>query len=110
MNLPGTSHVNYLVIKKFKIAEQKGSCTPNPTREQEVRIIHSLAGAAGSNPAGGVEVLSLVSVVCCVLTGTGLCTGPIPPPEESYRVWCESLSVIRCNNNTLNLQCVDRKR
>jgi hypothetical protein len=25
----------------------------------------SLAGIAGSNPAGGVDVLSLVSVVCC---------------------------------------------
>jgi len=27
-----------------------------------------------------------------------LCDGPIPGPEESYRV-CVSLSVIKCSNN-----------
>jgi hypothetical protein len=32
--------------------------------------------------------MSLVSV--CVLSGTGLCDGPIPRPEESYRLWCVS--------------------
>jgi hypothetical protein len=25
---------------------------------------------------------------CCVLSGRVLCDGPIPRPEESYRVWC----------------------
>ena len=30
----GTSHVNYLVIKSYKLAEQTGSYTPNPTREE----------------------------------------------------------------------------
>ena len=25
---------------------------------------------------------------CCVLSGRGLCDGPITHPEESYRVWC----------------------
>jgi hypothetical protein len=25
---------------------------------------------------------------CCVLSGRGLCDGPIPHPEECYRVWC----------------------
>jgi hypothetical protein len=29
-----------------------------------------------------------VSCECCVLSGTGLCDGPIPRPEESYRLWC----------------------
>jgi hypothetical protein len=24
----------------------------------------------------------------CVLSGRGLCDGPIPRPEESYRLWC----------------------
>jgi hypothetical protein len=28
----------------------------------------------------------VVSVVC--LSGRGLCDGPIPRPEESYRLWC----------------------
>jgi hypothetical protein len=26
----------------------------------------------------------------CVLSGRGLCYGPIPRPEESYRLWCVS--------------------
>jgi hypothetical protein len=25
---------------------------------------------------------------CCVLSGRGLCDGPITCPEESYRLWC----------------------
>ena len=29
-----------------------------------------------------------VSFECCVLSGSGLCDGPITRPEESYRVWC----------------------
>jgi hypothetical protein len=29
-----------------------------------------------------------VSCECCVLSGRGLCDGPITRPEESYRVWC----------------------
>ena len=30
----GTSHVNYLVIKTYKLAEQTGSYTPNATQEE----------------------------------------------------------------------------
>ena len=45
----------------------------------------SLAGIAGSNPAGGMDV-SLVNVVCC--TGRGLCDGLITRSEESYRLFC----------------------
>jgi hypothetical protein len=29
-------------------------------------------------------------VQCFVLSGRGLCDGPIPRPEESYRLWCVS--------------------
>ena len=29
-----------------------------------------------------------VSCECCVLSGRGVCDGPITRPEESYRVWC----------------------
>ena len=32
-----------------------------------------------------------VSCQCCVLSGRGLCDGPIPLPGESYRVWCVCL-------------------
>jgi len=44
----------------------------------------------------------------CVLSGRGLCGGPIPRPEKSCRMWV-SLSVIRCNNNPLHLQWVGRR-
>ena len=44
---------------------------------------HSLVGIAGSNPAGGMDVCC----ECCVLSGRGLCDGPITRPGESYHVW-----------------------
>ena len=43
-----------------------------------------LAGIAGSNPAGGMNV----SCECYVLSGRGLCAELITRPEESYRRWC----------------------
>jgi hypothetical protein len=42
---------------------------------------------------------------CCVLLGRGLCDGPIPRPEKSYRLWC----VVVCyhmNNNPVHLTMV----
>ena len=42
----------------------------------------SLAGIAGSNPAGGMDV----SWECCMLSGRGLCEGLISRPEKSYRL------------------------
>jgi hypothetical protein len=53
----------------------------------------SLAGIAGSNPAGA---WIFVCCGCCVLSGRGLCDGPIPRPEESYRLRC----VIVCGLET----------
>jgi hypothetical protein len=42
----------------------------------------------------GFEILPGGMDVCllrvCVLLGRGLCDGPIPRPEESYRLWCVS--------------------
>ena len=49
----------------------------------------------GSNPTGGMDVLSVVSVLC-VLSGRGLCDELITRPEESYRLWC----VIVCDLET----------
>ena len=43
----------------------------------------SVAGNAGSNHVGAMDV---VSCECCVLSGSGLCVGLITRPEESYRV------------------------
>ena len=45
----------------------------------------SLDGIAGSNPSGDIDFFSCE---CYVLSGRGLCDGPISRPEESYRVWC----------------------
>ena len=41
----------------------------------------SLAGIAGLNPAGGMDVS--LSCDCCMLSGRGLCVGLITRPEES---------------------------
>jgi hypothetical protein len=49
----------------------------------------SLAGIAGSNPAGGHRCLSVRSVVC--LSGRGLCDGLITCPQEANRLWCVSV-------------------
>ena len=46
---------------------------------------HSIAGIAGSNHAGGG---TSVCFECCVLSGRGVCDGPITLPDEAYRVWC----------------------
>ena len=43
----------------------------------------SLAGIAGSNPAGGMDGCPL-----CVLSGRGLCDRLITRPKESCRLWC----------------------
>jgi hypothetical protein len=45
-----------------------------------------------------------VSCTVFVLSGRGLCDGPIPSPEESYRLWCVSESdQVKINN--LNTCC-----
>jgi hypothetical protein len=30
-----------------------------------------------------------------MLSGRGFCNGPIPPPEEFYRLWCDEMNMIR---------------
>ena len=47
----------------------------------------SLAGNLGSNPADGMDICLLG--VLCVLSGRGLCDGPISRPE-----WCEGSVVM----------------
>ena len=36
---------------------------------------------------------------CCVLSGRGLCDGPITRPEESYRLWCVLLCDLENRQN-----------
>jgi hypothetical protein len=41
-----------------------------------------------------------VSFTVFVLSGRGLCDGPIPRPEESYRLWCVSeCEQVKINNH-----------
>jgi hypothetical protein len=47
----------------------------------------ALAGIVGLNPTGGMDVCLLWVFV---LPGRGLCDGPIPSPDESYRRRCGS--------------------
>jgi hypothetical protein len=47
----------------------------------------ALAGIVGSDPTGDMNVCLLWVFV---LSGRGLCDGPIPRPEESYRLRCVS--------------------
>jgi hypothetical protein len=53
---------------------------------------HSLAEIVGSNPSGGMDVCLL----CCVMSGRGLCDELITRPEEYYRLWC----VVVCDLET----------
>jgi hypothetical protein len=39
-----------------------------------------------------------LSCECCVLSGRGLCDGPIPLPEEPYRGWCVWVWARNLNN------------
>jgi hypothetical protein len=52
----------------------------------------SHAGIVGSNPAGGLDI---VSSKYFVLSGGGLYDGPIPRPENSFRV-CVCVCVCAC--------------
>jgi hypothetical protein len=50
-----------------------------------------LAGIAGLNPAGRMDV---IPYDCCVLSVRGLCFGMLTRPKGSYRLWCVLLRVI----------------
>jgi hypothetical protein len=40
-----------------------------------------------------------VSVKCCVLSGRGFCDELIPRAEESYRLWCVTVSDLETLQN-----------
>ena len=98
-NICGLSLINsFIFFRVFSL--------PIPVAERSKAWVcsRSPAGIAGSNPAGGMDVCC----ECCVLSGRGLCDGPIPRSEESYRLWC----VIVCdqvNNNPLHLTWLGRQ-
>ena len=68
-----------------------------------------LAGIAGSNPIGGMDVCE-----CFVLSGRGLCDGLITRPEESYRermcvCVCVCVCVLSRNFNSEEAQAIKKK-
>ena len=68
-------------------------------RSQRPRGLRGRSAAArllvvGSNLTGGMDVFSVVSVVCCQVD---LRDELIPRPEECYRLWC----VVMCDLQTL---------
>jgi hypothetical protein len=66
---------------------------PIPVAERSKAKVcgRSLGGIAGWNPVQGMDVCFLL-----VLSSRSICDGPIPRPEESYRLWC----VIVCGLET----------
>jgi hypothetical protein len=71
---------------------------PIPVAERSKMSVYgrSLAGIAGSNLAGGMDDC----YECGKSSGRGLYDGPIPRPEECYRLWC----VIVCDLQTSRMR------
>jgi hypothetical protein len=52
-----------------------------------------------------------VSCTVFVLSGRGLCDGPFPLPEESYRQWCVSdCDQVKTNNLDTYCEWVEEER
>jgi len=66
---------------------------PVTARSKAWVCARSLAGTAGSNPAGA-RIFACCE--CCVLLGRGLCDGLITRSEEPYRLFC----VVICDQET----------
>jgi hypothetical protein len=63
---------------------------PVAERFKAMVCVRLLAGIAVSNPAGSMDFCPL-----WMLSGRGLCDEPFLRPEESYRLWCVYMNVIR---------------
>lgn len=73
-----------------RIPEILGHCflsqlIPVPARSKVWVCGRSFARIEVSNPPGS---MGYVSCEYCMVSGRGLCDGPIIRPEESYRVYC----------------------
>ena len=60
---------------------------PVAARSKEWVYGRSLVGVTASNFIGGMDVCLLC---VCLLSGSGLCDGPITRPVKSYRLSCVS--------------------
>jgi hypothetical protein len=95
----GVFRADSLAYPQF-YASQVGNCrSQSPSRLRRGSTADRLLGLRVRIPPGA---WTSVCFECCVLSGRDLYDGPIPRPEESYRLW----SVIVCdemNNNPLHL-------
>jgi hypothetical protein len=83
-NVPDSCHVVYKILRcLLYIAFQQATYV----RSKAYLCGRALAGIMGLNPTGGMDICLLCVFV---LSGRGLCDGPIPRPEESHRLWCVS--------------------
>ena len=69
----GTSHT---------LLQNLDCMVPVAARSKGSACGRALAEIVGSGTAEGMDICPLC--VCCILSGRGLCGGPIPRPEESY--------------------------
>jgi hypothetical protein len=76
-----------ICVVTFNIVTSLPRPTPAAAPSKAYVCGRALAGIVGSDPTGGMDVC-LLGVF--MLSGRGLCNGPIPRPEESYRLWCVS--------------------
>jgi len=67
---------------------------PLAERTKALSVLPLACWNCGFESRRGHGYLPLVK--CSVLSGRGLCDGPIARPEESYRVWC----VVVCDTET----------
>jgi len=81
----------YLMARNLISLIMLGEPVPVAARPKAWVCGRSPADIVGSNPTGGMDVLSVVSVLCCQLNTR---------PEESYRVWC----VVVCDLETSRMR------
>ena len=76
----------FFCVVSLYVSEIYTAYVADASRRKALASCHSLAGIAGSNSAGGMDVCLLWMLF--VMWGRGLRIGLISRPEESHRVWC----------------------
>ena len=83
---------------------------PVAVRSKAWACDHSLPEITSSNPALGMDVLSLVHVVCPRVKVFETGRSPIQSSSIARARVCVSLNAIRCKNNPLHLPLLSRER
>jgi len=100
-----TLYILNTLFSQNTFMDKKATRIPATTLSKARVCGPSLAGVAGSNPAGGMDVY-LLWVLCVRSLGQ-----PIPRPEKSYRLVCVCVCVCVCESQiicTSNLSATNR--